>query len=131
MRIFWYVALGGAIGSVIRYAAGLAIQSRAGVEFPVGTLVVNLSGSLLLGFLLYYALSTPAFTPEIRALLTTGLIGGYTTFSTFSYETVSLLQEGEWRRAILYVALSVLGSVVATMLGIMAARELLELGRGS
>ena len=130
MRILWYVALGGAVGSGARYAVGLAIQSRSGADFPVGTLLVNLSGCLLLGFMLRYALATPGVTPEIRALLTTGLCGGYTTFSTFSYETVSMLQEGEWRRAGLYVGLSLLGSVAGTLLGIAAASELLEIARG-
>src|SRR6476661_4093398 len=127
MRILWYVALGGAVGSGARYAIGLAIQSRSGADFPVGTLLVNLSGCLLLGFLLRYALATPEFTPEIRALLTTGLCGGYTTFSTFCYETVTLIQDADWRRAGLYVGLSVLGSLGATILGLAGARLLLDL----
>jgi fluoride exporter len=105
MRVIWYVALGGAVGSVVRYIVGLAVQSRNGVDFPVGTLLVNLSGCLLLGFLIHYALAAPAITPELRALLTTGLCGGYTTFSTFSYETVTLMQDGDWRRATLMLDL--------------------------
>src|SRR4051812_40935639 len=88
MRVIWYVALGGAVGSVIRYVVGVAVQSRSGLDFPAGTLLVNLTGSFLLGFLIHYALETPAITPELRGLLTTGFCGGYTTFSTFSYETV-------------------------------------------
>ena len=129
MRVIWYVALGGAVGSVIRYVVGLALQSRSGLDFPVGTLLVNLSG-LLLGFLIHYALATPAITPELRALLTTGLCGGYTTFSTFSYETVTLIQDGDWRRATLYVGLSVAGSILAVMLGIAGARQILDLRHG-
>ena len=130
MRVIWYVALGGAVGSVIRYVVGLALQSRSGLDFPVGTLLVNLSGCLLLGFLIHYALATPAITPELRALLTTGLCGGYTTFSTFSYETVTLIQDGDWRRATLYVGLSVAGSILAVMLGIAGARQILDLRHG-
>jgi fluoride exporter len=130
MRVLWYVALGGAVGSVIRYLVGLAVQNRSGMDFPVGTLVVNISGCLLLGFLIHYALATPAITPELRALLTTGLCGGYTTFSTFSYETVTLIQDGDWRRAILYVGLSVAGSILAVMLGIAGARQILDLRHG-
>jgi CrcB protein len=130
MRVIWYVALGGAVGSVIRYIVGLAVQSRSGLDFPVGTLLVNLSGCLLLGFLIHYALAAPAITPELRALLTTGLCGGYTTFSTFSYETVTLMQDGDWRRATLYVGLSVAGSILAVMLGIAGARQILDLRHG-
>lgn len=125
--MLWYVALGGAVGSVIRYAVGVAVQNRTGMDFPLGTLVVNITGCLLLGFLIHYALATPAITPEVRALLTTGLCGGYTTFSTFSYETVALIQDGDWRRAALYVGLSVAGSILGVMLGIAGARQVLEL----
>ena len=127
MRLLWYVALGGAVGSVTRYLIGVAVQSRSGLDFPVGTLIVNLSGCFLLGFLIHYALATPAVTPEVRALLTTGLCGGYTTFSTFSYETVTLIQDGDWRRAALYVGLSVIGSILGVMLGIAGARQVLEI----
>jgi CrcB protein len=125
MRVIWYVALGGAVGSVIRYLVTFAVQGRTGLEFPVGTLLVNLSGCLVLGFLIHYALATPAITPEVRALLTTGLCGGYTTFSTFSYETVALIQDGDWRRAMLYVGLSVVGCLLGVMLGIAGARQVL------
>jgi CrcB protein len=130
MKFIWYVALGGAVGSVTRYLIGVAVQSRAGLDFPLGTLIVNVSGCLLLGFLIHYALATPAITPEVRALLTTGLCGGYTTFSTFSYETVALIQDGDWRRATLYVALSVVGSILGVMLGIAGARQILALRQG-
>jgi fluoride exporter len=126
MRLIWYIALGGAAGSVMRYVAGVAIQSRGGVDFPIGTLLVNLSGCLVLGFLIRYALATPAISPEFRALLTTGLCGGYTTFSTFSYETVALVQDGDWRRALLYVGLSVGGSILGVVLGIAGAHQVLS-----
>jgi CrcB protein len=125
MRLVWYVALGGAIGSAARYLVGVAVQSRSGLDFPVGTLLVNLTGCVLLGFLIHYTLGTPV-SAEVRALLTTGLCGGYTTFSTFSYETVSLIQDGDWRRAALYVGLSVVGSLVGVTIGILGARELLD-----
>ena len=127
MKMVWFVAVGGAVGSVARYLVGLTVQSRSGLDFPVGTLLVNLSGCLLLGFLAGYLLQTSAVSPEIRALLTTGLCGGYTTFSTFCYETVTLIQDADWRRAGLYVGLSVLGSLGATILGLAGARLLLDL----
>ena len=129
MRLIWYVALGGAVGSVARYRVGVAVQSRS-VGLPVGTLLVNLTGCLLLGFLIRYALATPAISPEIRALLTTGLCGGYTTFSTFGYETVALLEDGDWRRAGLYVAISLAGSLAGVMIGMAAARQVLDIRQG-
>jgi fluoride exporter len=127
MRLIWYVALGGAIGSAFRYLIGVAVQGRSGLDFPMGTLIVNLSGCLLLGFLVRYALATPAISPELRGFLTTGLCGGYTTFSTFGYETVALLEDGDWRRATLYVGLSLAGSLIAVFLGIAGARQLLAI----
>ena len=127
MRLLWYIALGGAAGSVTRYLVGVAVQTRSGLNFPVGTLLVNVTGSLLLGFLIRYALATPAISPEVRALLTTGLCGGYTTFSTFSYETVALIQDGDWRRAALYVGLSVGGSILGVLFGMAGAHQVLSL----
>lgn len=125
--MIWYVALGSAAGGVVRYLLGGWIQERSGSSFPIQTLVINVSGSLLLGFIQRYALETAAVTPEVRAMLTIGLCGGYTTFSTFSLETVRLLEEGDLRRAGLYVGLSVILSVGAAILGISAARELLAI----
>jgi len=124
--IWWYVALGSA-GGVARFALATIVQQRVGPDFPVGTLVVNVSGSLLLGFLLRYSLGTVAISPEVRALLTTGFCGGYTTFSTFSYDTMLLLEDGEGLRAGGYVLLSVVLSLAGTWLGIVAARELLAM----
>ena len=122
--IWWWVALGGAAGSVSRYLLSAAIQERVGPGFPLGTLAINITGSLLLGFLWRYAIGTQA-TPELRALLTTGFCGGYTTFSTFSYETAVLIEGGEWRRATLYVVLSVVVALAGTFAGFELARQLL------
>jgi CrcB protein len=93
------VGIGSAAGGVIRFLLGTLIQQKTGSTFTVGTLAINVTGSLVLGFVVRYALATPAIGPEIRALLTAGLCGGYTTFSTFSYETVALIEEGDYRRA--------------------------------
>ena len=125
--MLWYVAIGSAAGGVSRYLLGGFIQRILSTSFPAGTLVINLTGSALLGFLLRYGLDAPAMTPEIRGLLGIGFCGGYTTFSTFSYETVALLEDGDWRRAGLYVTLSVAGSLLATFAGFVAARELIAL----
>ena len=124
MNLIWYVALGSAVGGASRFALTTFIQQRAGT-FPIGTLVVNITGSLALGFLMRYALGSTSVSPETRAMLTTGFCGGYTTFSTFSYETIALIQDGDYRRAGTYVVASVVLSLAATFLGIIAANELL------
>jgi CrcB protein len=128
--MIWYIALGSAIGGVARYLLGGLIQRFSGGSFPSGTLLVNLTGSFVLGFLYRYASDSAAITPEVRALLTIGLCGGYTTFSTFTYETVRLLEDGETGRAIVYIGLSVLLGLGAMVLGLAAGRELLDLRRG-
>ena len=127
--MIWYVALGSAVGGVSRYLLQGLVQRLTATTFPSGTLAVNVSGSLVLGFILRYALETPAVSPEVRALLTVGFCGGYTTFSTFSYETAALLEDGDYRRAALYVTASVLLSLVGTFAGFAAAKEVLALRR--
>ena len=123
--MLFYVAVGSAIGGVARYLIGGLAQRLFDTTFPVGTLLINISGSLLLGAFVRYATETPTFSPELRAFLTIGLCGGYTTFSTFSYETVALLEDGEWTRAGLYVGASVLLALLGTLLGFMLARQVL------
>ena len=127
--MIWYVALGSAVGGVARYLLGGCIQQRAGTTFPIQTLFINVTGSLLLGFLQRYALESAAVSPEVRTMLTIGFCGGYTTFSTFSFETVRLLEDGDWKRATLYMSLSVILSVGAAVVGVAAARELLAFRR--
>ena len=129
--IWWYVAAGSAVGGVARFALASLLQQRAGSNFPVGTLVVNISGSFLLGVLLRYALGTQGITPEVRALLTTGFCGGYTTFSTFTYDTLLLLEDGQTSRAGLYVLLSVALSLAGAWLGILGGRALLAMRSSS
>jgi fluoride exporter len=125
--MLWYIAAGSALGGVSRYLVGGMVQRILDTTFPAGTLVVNLTGSFLLGLLLRYALETPTLTPEVRAFLTIGFCGGYTTFSTFSYETFALLEDGEWTRAGLYAGLSVLLALGATILGFLVARGVIAL----
>jgi CrcB protein len=125
VRVFLYVAIGAALGGMSRFALAGFIQQRAGVDFPAGTLLVNITGSLLLGFLMRVLLQSTLVTPEMRAMLTTGFCGGYTTFSTFSYETALLLEDGEYGRAALYVGSSVAVSLVGTFLGFVLAHRLL------
>lgn len=125
--MLWYIAIGSAVGGVSRYLVGGAVQRLTAGTFPVGTLLVNVTGSFLLGAILRYGVDTPTLTPELRAFLTLGFCGGYTTFSAFSYETVALLEDGEWTRAAVYAGLSVGLSILATFLGFIAARELVVL----
>ncbi|HTT67649.1 MAG TPA: fluoride efflux transporter CrcB [Gemmatimonadales bacterium] len=126
MPLYVWVAIGSAAGGVLRFLLGTLIQQKTGSTFPVGTLAINVTGSLVLGFVVRYALATPAIGPEFRALLTAGLCGGYTTFSTFSYESVALIEEGAYHRAAWYVGLSVVLSLAATFIGIGLAREVLN-----
>jgi len=125
--MLWYIAAGSAIGGVSRYLLGGLVQRLLDTTFPAGTLLINITGSLLLGAILRYGVETSTLTPELRGFLTIGLCGGYTTFSTFSYETVALLEDGEWGRAALYVGLSVGLSIFATFLGFALAREVVVL----
>ena len=127
MRTYWAVAFGAALGGVARYYLASALQQRLGATFPWGTLVVNVSGSLLLGVLIRYALATPTVSVEMRALLTTGFCGGYTTFSTYSYETATLLEDGQYGRAGMYALASVVVALGATFTGFVLARELIAL----
>ncbi|HEX3865641.1 MAG TPA: fluoride efflux transporter CrcB [Gemmatimonadaceae bacterium] len=122
-RMLAAVAIGGAIGSVARFVLNAYMQSRSSGPFPVGTLVINISGSALLGFIMQFSLETASVSPEIRVLLTTGFCGGFTTFSTFSYETVKLVQDGEYGDAGLYVGSSVLLSLLGTAAGMQAAHR--------
>jgi len=131
MRIFWSVAVGGALGCVSRYYLTAFIQQRAGPSFPVGTLVINITGSFLLGFIMRYALQSGVVSPETRMLLTSGFCGGFTTFSTYSYETAMMVDDGEYGRAAIYAGTSVVLALAGTFLGFAAANRLLALREGT
>jgi fluoride exporter len=125
VRLFWAIAVGAAAGGVSRFYLAAAIQQRLGSTLPWGTLAINVTGSLLLGFLLRYAMATPAISLELRAMLTVGFCGGYTTFSSYSYETMVLIEDGEIGRAAVYSLGSVVLALLATFAGFTLARELL------
>ena len=114
------VAVAGSVGAPLRYVVDTLVTDRAGGLFPLGTLVVNVSGCFVLGLLtglsLYHGLSSPP-----RVVLGTGLVGAYTTFSTFSFETVALLEEGEVRQAVRNVGLSTLIGTLSAAAGLAAA----------
>ena len=128
--VIWYIALGSALGGAGRYLLGGLIQNWHGSSFPVGTLIVNISGSFLLGLISGYALESAAISAEVRAFLTIGICGGYTTFSTFSLETVNLLRDGDYARAASYLLLSVLISLAAVSVGGVVGHQIVLLRRG-
>jgi len=113
-----YVGIGGLVGSVLRYWMGGFVQQTANnPTFPLGTLAVNLAGCLLIGFLSQLADARNAFTPEVRLLVFTGILGGFTTFSTFSNETMDLLRSGQILPAVLNTGLHVFAGLAAVWLG--------------
>jgi len=120
-----YIALGGIAGTLSRYGLEGWIQSRTASSFPVGTLVVNISGSFLLGFILRIATGAAVISPDVRAGLTIGFCGAFTTMSTFSYESVTLLNDGDYLRAGLYMTATILGCVAAVMTGAAIGNKLL------
>jgi CrcB protein len=121
------VAAGGALGAVARWLASEWIRGRTGLGFPWGTLGVNLSGCLLIG-LAYGSFAGLEVPPGWRAFLTVGFLGAFTTFSTFGYETVNLVQQGHSARALGYVTGSVVGGFVLVLVGLSLGRELMARG---
>ncbi len=123
MRILLLIFFG-ALGTLARYGLQGFVQYRSGAAFPTGTLAVNLLGCFLLGGIAQYALHRLTIPPEWRIGLTIGFMGAFTTFSTFGYETVKMLEDGEWTKASLYVLASVVGGIVAVVAGIRLADAL-------
>lgn len=119
---FAAVGIGGLLGANARYHVGEWVAARWGTGFPWGTLLINVSGSLALG--LFLVLITERFgdRPTLRLFVATGFLGGYTTFSTFGYETIRLVQDGHAIRAALYVATSLIGGLIAVIAGMTLAR---------
>lgn len=113
-----YVALGGALGSVSRYLLGTWTQSLSkSIDFPYGTLTVNLIGCFVIGFLSQLAESRGAFTPESRALVFIGILGGFTTFSSFGNDTINLLRDGETFNALANIGANVIVGLLLVWLG--------------
>jgi len=118
------IAGGGALGAVLRFAMSSAIYRILGREFPYGTLAVNVLGSLLMGFLFVVLVERLALSAEWRAALLIGLLGAFTTFSTFSFETLALFESGQLFKAFLNIILSVCLCLAATWLGLSLGRQL-------
>jgi fluoride exporter len=114
----------GAAGTLARYELQGIVQHRAHSIFPTGTLVVNLLGCLLLGGITQYGLHRLALPPDWRVGISIGFLGAFTTFSTFSLETLRLIEDGEWVRALLYMGISLIGGLVAIVIGMRIADSL-------
>jgi CrcB protein len=122
MNMILLVAIGGAVGSVARYLIASSIQTAISWEFPLGTVLVNILGCFLIGILYVLLVARPDPRHDLRALLMVGVMGGFTTFSSFSLETVTMAMNGNYAGATLNVVLSVAACLVGTLLGISLGR---------
>lgn len=124
MSGFVQVAVGGALGSVLRYGVGLAVVRLMGPGFPVAVLSINIVGSFLMGLFVVWA--EHRGVAHLSPLIMVGLLGGFTTFSAFSLETVTLLERGQIGSAALFIALSVFGAIGALYAGVLLARGMVQ-----
>lgn len=122
MRLF-LIAIFGAVGTLARYGLQGLVQIRVPSVFPYGTLLVNLSGCFLLGLIGQFALNRMAISPDWRVAITVGFFGGYTTFSSFGWETAKMMEDGEWLRATTYVGASVIFGLLLSVAGIRLANR--------
>lgn len=116
------VCLGGAAGSGARYLVSIGAIALFGIRFPYGTLIANVVGSFLAAFVMYVSTATETISPEMRLLLATGVLGGFTTYSTFNTETLGYFRDGAWGLATLNAALTLSGCFAAGMAGFAVAR---------
>jgi CrcB protein len=124
MLRFFLICLGGAIGTGARYGVSVWARDALGGSFPYGTIAVNVVGSFLLGAIMYLGLSTELISPTTRLVLGTGVMGGFTTYSSFNYETLQFLQGRAFGLALVNLSATLLGCFAAGWLGIAAARRL-------
>lgn len=117
MKMILFIGAGSFIGGSLRYLISMFLENKFPITFPIGTLVVNIIGCFLIG-LLFTIASKINMTPELKLFLGTGILGGFTTYSAFSLETVTMLQTGYYYPAILYILASLIAGVVATISGI-------------
>ncbi len=118
------IAAGGAVGALLRFWVSTGVYTLLGRGFPYGTLAVNVLGSLVMGFLYVLLLDRMTVAPEVRAALLVGLLGAFTTFSTFSIETLNLIEQADFTKAGLNMLVSVLACVLACWLGLLLGRQL-------
>jgi fluoride exporter len=119
---FFLVGLGGAIGSMLRYGAGLISIKFLGFTFPWGTLLINILGSFLIGIVFAIAGQIQNFPENIKIFMMVGILGGFTTFSAFSLDSLLLLEKGNVGQALIYIIGSVVLSITATFIGLMLVK---------
>ncbi|MBL3526924.1 MAG: fluoride efflux transporter CrcB [gamma proteobacterium endosymbiont of Lamellibrachia anaximandri] len=124
MTQLFAIAAGGAAGAVFRFWVSNGIYGLFGRSFPFGTLVVNVAGSLLMGFLYIMLLERMSVAPEVRAVLLVGFLGAFTTFSTFSIETLNLIEQADFFKAGLNIVISVTACLLACWFGVLLGRQL-------
>jgi len=124
MERFLWICFAGALGTGTRYLVGLWAAQRFGIAFPYGTLIVNVVCCFLIALVMQLALNVASFPPTLRFALTTGFMGGLTTYSSFNYETTKLLQDGSRGAALLNFGLTVVACFAAGLLGAVLARRL-------
>lgn len=124
MTNYLLVAAGGVIGVTLRYWLGGLVSNATAGKFPYGTLMVNIVGCFLIGFFLTLGYERFAWRPELRLFIAVGMLGGFTTFSTFSFETISLLREGLFLQGFINTAASIIGCLTATFLAVAVARKI-------
>jgi fluoride exporter len=117
------IAIFGAVGTLARYGLQGLVQFRTGSAFPYGTLIVNLTGCFFLGLIGQFTLNRLVISPDWRVAIAVGFFGGYTTFSSFGWETAKMLEDGEWLRATTYVAASVVAGLLLSVAGIRLANR--------
>lgn len=122
LNTYLLVGAGGAAGALARFWLSQVSYQRLGHDFPYGTLIVNVAGSLIIGFLYFWLIRRFSIDTELRGLLIIGFLGAFTTFSAFSLETVILLEQGAWLKGAIYVGLSVTLCVLASGAGMLVAR---------
>ena len=127
MRVL-LVFVGGGVGSVLRYLTVLAAVRFVTPSFPVGTLVVNVVGCFFIGFVHTLALLTARISPDARLFLTTGVMGGLTTYSSFNYEALALIEQAHIPQAIAYALTMLMGCVAAGLLGTWSAQAIVASG---
>jgi fluoride exporter len=118
-----FIAAFGAIGTLARYGLQGLVQVRTGSAFPYGTLLINLSGCFLLALTYQFTVNRMVISPDLRVAIGVGFFGGYTTFSSFGWETAKMLEDGEWLRATVYVSASVIAGIVLSVAGIRLANR--------
>ncbi len=122
--IWVWVAVGGAIGAISRYLVATFVQKTLAVAFPAGTMAVNVIGSFIIGLAFYYSINFWVHSPHLKALIIVGFLGAFTTFSSYSLDTVNLLMEGESLKALIYVIATNFLCFIATISGLWIARTI-------